>query len=188
VRAAGITAVSCRSHGAGQTDAVGGVRRAALLTAGLSLAGSALGLVRDLSIAVVFGAGPEVDAFLVAQGLMNLVLGLVTGALARAAIPVMSRAVDAGGPAAGMASVRAALGLACLVLAIGGGAVWVGADGVVALLAPRFDAPTAALAVELTRIVLVATVLVTVTNLLAGAGQALAGSGRRRCRASGSTR
>jgi putative peptidoglycan lipid II flippase len=152
---------------------VGGVRRAALLTAGLSLAGSGLGLVRDLTIAVVFGAGPEVDAFLVAQGLMNLVLGLIAGALAKAAIPVMARAVDAGRPDAGMASVRAALGLACLVLAVGGGAVWVGAGGVVALLAPGFDAPTAALAVELTRVVLVATVLVTATNLLAGAGQAL---------------
>lgn len=152
---------------------VGGVRRAALLTAALSLAGSGLGLVRDLSIAVVFGAGREVDAFLVAQGLMNLVLGLITGALAKAAIPVMARAVDDGRAEAGMASVRAALGLACLVLTVGAGAVWVGAEGVVALLAPGFDAPTRALAVELSRIVLVATVLVTATNLLAGAGQAL---------------
>ncbi len=157
----------------GQTARVGGVRRAALLTAGLALAGSTLGLVRDLAIAVVFGAGPDVDAFLVAQGLMNLVLGLITGALAKAAVPVMARAVDAGRPAAGMASVRAALGLACLVLAVGAGAVWVGAGGVVALLAPGFDAPTAALAVELSRIVLIATVLITATNLLAGAGQAL---------------
>ncbi|MDN5933137.1 MAG: hypothetical protein L0I24_19070, partial [Pseudonocardia sp.] len=75
--------------------------------------------MRDLAIAVVFGAGPEVDVFLVAQGLMNLVLGLVTGALAKAAVPVMSRAVDAGRPGAGMASVRAALGPACVVLAVG---------------------------------------------------------------------
>jgi putative peptidoglycan lipid II flippase len=155
---------------------VGGVRRAALLTAGLSLAGSALGLVRDLSIAVVFGAGAEVDAFLVAQGLMNLVLGLVTGALAKAAIPVVARSVAGGGRAgmqAGMASVRAALGLSGVALAVGATAVWVGADAVVRLLAPGFDDATAALAAELTRIVLVATVLITATNLLAGAGQAL---------------
>ncbi|HXV93678.1 MAG TPA: lipid II flippase MurJ [Pseudonocardia sp.] len=150
-----------------------GVRRAALLTAGLSLAGAALGLVRDLAIAVVFGAGAEVDAFLVAQGLMNLVLGLVTGALAKAAVPVVARSVEAGRPEAGIASVRAALGLSCAVLAVGASAVWVGADAVVALLAPGFDPATAALAVELTRIVLVATVLVAATNLLAGAGQAL---------------
>ncbi|HVL84925.1 MAG TPA: lipid II flippase MurJ, partial [Pseudonocardia sp.] len=149
------------------------VRRAAVLTLVLSVAGSALGLVRDLAIAVVFGAGAAVDAFLVAQGLMNLVLGLVTGALAKAAIPVMARSVQAGRAAEGLASVRAALGLACVVLTVGASALWVAARPVVALLAPGFDAPTAALAVELTRIVLVATVLITATNLLAGAGQAL---------------
>jgi putative peptidoglycan lipid II flippase len=152
---------------------VGRVRQAVLLTAGLSLAGAALGLVRDLAIAVVFGAGPAVDAFLVAQGLMNLVLGLVTGALAKAAIPVVARSVEAGRPEAGMASVRAALGLSGVALAVGATAVWIGADAVVELLAPGFDDATAALAAELTRIVLVATVLITATNLLAGAGQAL---------------
>ena len=152
---------------------MGRVRQAVLLTAGLSLAGAALGLVRDLAIAVVFGAGPAVDAFLVAQGLMNLVLGLVTGALAKAAIPVVARSVEAGRPEAGMASVRAALGLSGVALAVGATAVWIGADAVVELLAPGFDDATAALAAELTRIVLVATVLITATNLLAGAGQAL---------------
>jgi putative peptidoglycan lipid II flippase len=151
----------------------GEVRRAALLTAALSLAGSALGLVRDLSIAVVFGAGPAVDAFLVAQGLMNLVLGLIAGALAKAAVPVVARSVEAGRPEAGMASVRAALGLSAVTLAVGATAVWLGADAVVGLLAPGFDAATTALAVELTRIVLVATVLIAATNLLAGTGQAL---------------
>lgn len=152
---------------------MGGVRRAAVLTLVLSLGGAVLGLGRDLAIAVVFGAGAAVDAFLVAQGLMNLVLGLVTGALAKAAVPVMARAVDAGRPEAGMASVRAALGVACLALTVGAAAVWVAAEPVVALLAPGFDDATAALAVDLTRIVLVATVLITATNLLAGAGQAL---------------
>ncbi|GGS43766.1 murein biosynthesis integral membrane protein MurJ [Actinokineospora fastidiosa] len=150
-----------------------GVRRAALLTAGLTLAGSALGLVRDVVIAAVFGAGPAVDAFLVAQGLMNLVLGLVAGALAKAAIPVVARAAAAGRAADGVASVRAALGLSGVVLLLGGVAMWIGAPAVVAVLAPGFDAGTAAVAVDLTRVVLVATVLISATNLLAGAGQAL---------------
>lgn len=149
------------------------MRRAALLTAGLTLVGSALGLVRDVVIAAVFGAGAALDAFLVAQGLMNLVLGLVAGALAKAAVPVVARAAAEGRPADGVASVRAALGLSGVVLLVGGTAMWVGAPAVVGLLAPGFDAPTAALAVELTRVVLVATVLISATNLLAGAGQAL---------------
>lgn len=152
---------------------VRGVGGAALLTAGLTLAGSALGLGRDVVIAAVFGAGPEVDAFLVAQGLMNLVLGLVSGALAKAAVPVVARAGNAGQPAAGMASVRAALGLACVVLTVGGVAMWLGAPGLVTVLAPGFEPATAALAADLTRVVVVATVLISATNLLAGAGQAL---------------
>lgn len=149
------------------------VRGAALLTAALTLVAAVLGLVRDVVIAAVFGAGADVDAFLVGQGLMNLVLGLVAGALAKAAVPVVARAADAGRPSAGMASVRAALGLALVVLTVGGVLMWIGARGVVAVLAPGFDPATVALATELTRIVLVASVLICATNLLAGAGQAL---------------
>ncbi|MGW5053349.1 lipid II flippase MurJ [Actinokineospora sp. NPDC004072] len=121
----------------------------------------------------MFGAGAAVDAFLVAQGLMNLVLGLIAGALAKAAVPVVARAVDRGEAAAGVASVRAALGLSGVVLLVGGGGMWVGAPGVVGVLAPGFDAATAEVAVGVTRVVLVATVLISGTNLLAGAGQAL---------------
>jgi putative peptidoglycan lipid II flippase len=151
----------------------GAVQRAAVLTATLSLAGAALGLVREVSIAVVFGAGAAVDAFLVAQGLMNLVLGILAGGLAKASVPVVARSVDAGRAAQGMDSVRAALGLAVVTLSAGSVAVWLGAETVVRLLAPGFDASTAALAVELTRIVLIATVVIAATNLLSGAGQAL---------------
>lgn len=151
----------------------GSLRRAALLTAALTLAGAVLGLARDVAVAGVFGAGPAVDAYLVAQGLMNLVLALVAGAIAKAAIPVVARSVAAGRTGAGMRSVGAALGLALTVLGLGATAMWLGAPGVVAVLGPGLDRPTAALAVELARIVLLATVLISATNLLAGAGQAL---------------
>lgn len=139
-----------------------------MLTAALTAAGAALGLGRDVVVAAVFGAGPAMDAFLVAQGLMNLVLGLVSGALAKAVVPVVARA-----GAEGLVTVRAALGLSCVVLAAGGVAMWLGAPAVVAVLAPGFGPVTTALAVDLTRVVLVATVLVSATNLLAGAGQAV---------------
>jgi putative peptidoglycan lipid II flippase len=61
----------------------GGIARAATLV-GLVTAGSVvLGLVRDMVVDAVIGAGAELDAFLVAQGLMNLVLGLLAGAVAK---------------------------------------------------------------------------------------------------------
>jgi hypothetical protein len=50
-----------------------------------------LGLVRDMVVAAVFGAAAELDAFLVSQGLMNLVLGLLAGAVAKSAVPVLAR-------------------------------------------------------------------------------------------------
>lgn len=76
-----------------------------------------LGLGRDVVIAAVFGAGAGLDAYLVAQGLMNIVLALVAGA-------------------------------------------------VTSVIAPGFDGVEAAAAASLTRIVLLATVLIAGTNLL----------------------
>ena len=48
--------------------------RAALLTAALSIAGSLLGLVRDQSLARLFGAGSDTDAFLGAWTVSELPL------------------------------------------------------------------------------------------------------------------
>jgi len=59
------------------------VRSSALLAA-LTAVSQVLGFARDAVMAAVFGATSAVDAFLVAQGLANLVLGLITGAMSRA--------------------------------------------------------------------------------------------------------
>ena len=48
---------------------------AAVLLTVLASASAVLGFGRDVVVAAVFGAGAELDAFLVAQGMMNLVLG-----------------------------------------------------------------------------------------------------------------
>jgi putative peptidoglycan lipid II flippase len=55
------------------------------------LASAILGFGRDVVVAAVFGAGAELDAFLVAQGMMNLVPGLVSSAVATALVPVVAR-------------------------------------------------------------------------------------------------
>lgn len=148
-----------------------GVARAATLIGVLSAVSLLLGFLRDVVIAAVFGASAELDAYLVAQGLMNVVLGLVAGALAKAVVPVVAPAVAAGDPEGAHRSVATALAVAVVVL--GAGAVVVGllAGEVVAVLAPGFDAATAALAERLTRVVLVATVLIAATNVLAAVAQ-----------------
>ena len=65
-----------------------GIAQAAALVTGLTALSAVLGFLRDVVIAGVFGAGAQLDAFLVAQGLMNLVLAMIAGAMAKATVPV----------------------------------------------------------------------------------------------------
>ncbi|OMQ12913.1 virulence factor MviN, partial [Modestobacter sp. VKM Ac-2676] len=102
----------------------------------------------------------------------NLVLALVAGALARAVVPPVSRAAADGERERAGRTVQTVLTLAVLALVAGAGLVLLGTEQVVAVLAPGFDEETAALAVELTRIVLVAALFIAGTDILAAAAQA----------------
>lgn len=150
----------------------GGVARAAAVLAALTAVSQLLGFVRDAVIAAVFGAGAEIDAFFVAQGVMNLVLALVAGAMAKAIVPPVSRAASADDVARANRTVQTALTVTLIVLVTGSVVMYVGADLVVAVLAPGFDDATAELTSSLTRIVLFATVFVAATNIFAAAAQA----------------
>jgi putative peptidoglycan lipid II flippase len=155
-----------------------GIARAAALVTGLTAVSAALGFLRDIVIAAVFGAGSELDAYLVAQGLMNLVLALVAGAMAKATVPVLAAQNASEQTASGQASDRAARTLSVvvtvtlLVLGLGSLIMALAATSVVGVLAPGFAGPQEALASSLTRIVLIATVLIAGTNLLAAAAEA----------------
>ena len=67
------------------------IGRAALLVAGLTGVSTLLGFGRDVVIAAVYGAGPELDAYFVALGLANILLGLFGTSLTRASTPVLAR-------------------------------------------------------------------------------------------------
>ncbi|MGY3201778.1 murein biosynthesis integral membrane protein MurJ [Streptomyces sp. TE5632] len=68
--------------------------RATLVTAALSIGGSLLGLVRDQSLARLFGAGSDTDAFLVAWTVPELAATLlIEDGLAIALIPAFSMAL-----------------------------------------------------------------------------------------------
>jgi putative peptidoglycan lipid II flippase len=163
-----------------------GVGGAALLIAALTAVSTMLGFARDVVIAAVFGAGGDLDAYFVAQGLMNLVLGLLAGAMATAAVPVIARVAGQAGehdqddqvdqPAdprmRAARSISVALSVTVVVLGLASILMWLAAGPVVAVLAPGFDAEQAKLARTLTRVVLAATVLIAGTNLLAAAAQA----------------
>lgn len=149
-----------------------GIARTTALLVSLTAISQVLGFARDAVIAAVFGAGAALDAYLVAQSVMNLVLALIAGALARAVVPPVSRAVAAGERGRATRTAQTALTLAAAVLAAGSVLVYVAAERVVDVLAPGFDEPTSELAVRLTRIVLVAALFVAGTDILAAAAQA----------------
>lgn len=169
------------------------MRRAALLVSALTALSTLLGLVRDIVIAAVFGAGAQLDAWFVAQGVMNLALGLISGAMARSLTPTLARqsagctgrdpgeagadgesATPRGGapPPHRHPTLDVAVTVTLLVLGLASLVLAVAAGPVVGVLAPGFDPEQRALAEHLTRIVLLATLLVSGTNLLAGASHA----------------
>ena len=105
---------------------------------------------------------------------MNLVLALIAGAMAKATVPVLAAQHskdDDSNKAAHTLSVvltvtLVVLGLGSLIMALAASSV------VVTVLAPGFKGAQADLAASLTRIVLIATVLISGTNLLAAAAEA----------------
>ncbi|MFE5602359.1 murein biosynthesis integral membrane protein MurJ [Streptomyces coelicoflavus] len=136
--------------------------RAALVTAVLSVAGSVLGLVRDQSLARLFGAGGETDAFLVAWTVPEFAATLlIEDGLAFALVPMFSLALARRARGATGDPVRAlvasTLPRLALAFTAAGALVAVAAPVLVRALAPGL--PDHALAVDCTR--LTATCVVT---------------------------
>ncbi|MFP5372212.1 MAG: lipid II flippase MurJ, partial [Actinomycetes bacterium] len=136
-----------------------------MLTA-LAAVSGLLGFARDAAIAAVFGVDSAVDAYLVAQGLMNLVLALAAAAAAKALIPAVSRSVAEGTPRRSDTLASTVLTLTVAVLIPAAAGMTLAAETVIDVLAPGFPPEAAAEAARLTRIMLLATVLVAGTDIL----------------------
>ncbi|MGX5209943.1 murein biosynthesis integral membrane protein MurJ [Streptomyces violaceus] len=129
--------------------------RAALVTASLSIAGSLLGLVRDQSLARLFGAGSDTDAFLVAWTVPEFAATLlIEDGLAIALIPAFSMALARRARGAPGDPVRDLVGATlprlCLALTAVAALVAGTAPYLVRALAPGLPDPR--LAVDCTRI------------------------------------
>src|SRR2546428_832609 len=114
-----------------------------------------LGFVRDMVVALVFGAGPVTDAFFVAFRIPNMLRRLLAeGALSTAVVPVFSEYVETRPREEFVGMVRAVLGAAILALGVTTIVGIVGAPWILRVIAPGFtdDAAQADLAVLLTRV------------------------------------
>ena len=147
-------------------------RAGAVVLVGYLLA-RALGYVRVLVYAAIFGAGPELDAFSVAFRLPDLVLGLVaSGALAAAVAAPMSRAMATGDRAQTSKTASVLLTWAAAALSLFGVVVFVTAPLLIPVLAPGFPATTTKLAVALAQEMAPAPVFLGLGGMIAGILQA----------------
>ena len=122
---------------------------------GATLLSRVLGFVRDMVVALVFGAGPVTDAFFVAFRIPNMLRRLLAeGALSTAVVPVFSEYVETRSREELVAMLRAVLGAAILVLGLTTIAGIAGAPWILQVIAPGFtgDRAQADLAVLLTRV------------------------------------
>lgn len=128
------------------------------------------GLIRDVVIAWLIGAGPLADAFFVAFRIPNMLRRLsAEGASNVAFVPVFNETLEKEGLARAMAMARSVLTLMLLVL---GAIVVIGefiAPLIVGIIAPGFlHTPTFDMALHLTRIMFPYILLVSILALIAG--------------------
>jgi putative peptidoglycan lipid II flippase len=138
---------------------------------GATLLSRIAGFVRDMVVAVAFGAGPVTDAFFVAFRIPNILRRLLAeGALSTAMIPVFTEYSVTRAGAEFLRMLRAVLGLAFVALAATAALGVLAAPWIVRAIAPGFTgAPgQAALAVLLTRVMFPYLVLVGLAALATG--------------------
>jgi putative peptidoglycan lipid II flippase len=137
-----------------------GLVRAGAILAVTFLVSRALGYARTLVLGATFGAGAELDAFFAAFRLPDLIFQIVAaGARGSALIPVVSGLLAAGERTHAWRVVATLANLLLVSLAILAAAAFVAAPLIVRLMAPGFDDAGIALTVDLTRIMLVAPIL-----------------------------
>src|SRR2546426_7524262 len=136
-----------------------------------TLASRVLGFVRDMVVALAFGAGPVTDAFFVAYRIPNILRRLLAeGALSTAVIPVFTGYATVHSRDELRRLVRATLGVGLVVL-IGTTLVGIAAaPWLLRAIAPGFtsDAAQQALAVQLTRVMFPYLILVGLSALAMG--------------------
>lgn len=137
-----------------------------------TLASRVLGFVRDMVVALAFGAGPITDAFFVAFRVPNILRRLLAeGALSTAVIPVFTEYASAHPREELRRLLRATFGAALIVLTATALMGIIAAPWIVRAIAPGFtgDPSQARLAVLLTRVMFPYLLLVGLSALAMGA-------------------
>ncbi|HEV2005209.1 MAG TPA: murein biosynthesis integral membrane protein MurJ [Candidatus Limnocylindrales bacterium] len=134
--------------------------RAGVLVAATYLVARILGYVRVLIIGTTFGAGADLDAFFAAFRIPDLIFQLVAaGAVASALVPLIAGLIATGAHVRAWRVVSTVANLMLVALVVLAVVAFVVAEPLVAAVTPGFDAAGLAKTVDLTRIMLVAPIL-----------------------------
>jgi putative peptidoglycan lipid II flippase len=144
--------------------------RSSILVMGLFLASKAVGLLRERAIAHAFGAGSEIDAYVAAFKVPDILFTLIAGgALISAFLPVFSEQLAEDEPEEAWRLASRVTNLALLATAILGGLAAIAAPWLVAkVIAPSFAPAAQATTVDLMRILLVSTMIFAVSGVQMG--------------------
>ncbi len=144
---------------AGRAAGGGGLAlaRAGIVVSGAYLAARVLGYVRVALIGSTLGAGPEVDAFLTAFRIPDLIFQLVAaGTVASALVPMVAGELGTGRTTRAWRLVSTIASLMTVALVVLAALAWVGAPWLVPLIAPGFEGAQLQQTIDLTRLMLLA--------------------------------
>jgi putative peptidoglycan lipid II flippase len=147
------------------------VSRGAFSTASMTLVSNVTGFLRQLAFAWVYGAGPSMDAFLVASVLSQMVFASVNAALQSTLIPVYALVRQASEEEAER-FVGAVSSLVAVLTTLLGFAAYLLSPLLVHLLAPGFGAAEARFTTSLLRVMMPSLVFMGLSSILAGFLQA----------------
>jgi len=136
------------------------VGRAAIIIVALSTTAKIAGFLRDRTLAVSFGVGPDCDAYLVAVWLPGVMVATMTAAIGAALLPVFSGLRVGGHEARAWRVSSAILNITAIICGILTVASIAWADEIARLAAPGFSESTAGLTARLLRITLPSTVFI----------------------------
>jgi putative peptidoglycan lipid II flippase len=144
----------------GASAAVSGgmaLARAGLIVSGAYLAARVLGYVRVVVIGSTLGAAPELDAFLTAFRIPDLIFQLVAaGTVASALVPMVAGELGTGRTSRAWQLVSTIASLMSVGLVVLAAVAWVAAPLLVPLIAPGFAGAQLQRTIDLTRLMLLA--------------------------------
>ncbi len=156
--------------------------RAGLVVTGAYLASRVLGWVRTAVLLAVFGAGRDLDAYLAAFRIPDAIFQLVAaGALGSALIPVLAGLFHEGRHREAWRLVSSVTNLMLIALAVLSIVFFLLAPWIMPLITQDFTAPQMALAVRLSRIMLLSPILLAVSAVATSALNAANRQTRLRC-------